>query len=394
MILTFKRKIILILFYNMVRRIKILDTTLRDGEQTPNISFNFNEKLKIMQNLDKLGVDICELGFPSASKEEYQIISELAKIPTNMELAVLVRMKKEDIFTAYTCLEKAKNKRIYLFYPCSDIHLKEKVNKTRKEALNIIKNNIIYARNLFNNIQFSVEDATRTDIDFLVEVYQTAIDSGANIIGIADTLGFTLPNEYGNIIKKLKKELRYENVSFSVHCHDDLGLATANTLAGILNGADQIEVTINGIGERAGNACLEEISVIIKTKLSEEYYTNLKHELIYPTSKLVENITQVKIPPNKAIIGDNAFKHASGIHQAGILKNPKTYHFFDPKMVGQDKIEIIIGKLSGSKGLKNKLKEMNLDTQKIDINKLLNELKKKSKISDEIILEEYNKFKE
>ncbi|VVU95143.1 HMGL-like [seawater metagenome] len=378
----------------MVKRIKILDTTLRDGEQTPNISFNLEEKLKIMRKLEELGVDICELGFPSASQNEYDIIFHLASLPTKMELAVLVRMKKEDILTASNCLRPAKKKRIYLFYPCSDIHLKEKVNKTREEALNIIKENIKIASMYFDTIQFSAEDATRTDIDFLIEAYQVAIDNGATIIGIADTLGFTLPDEYGNLIKKLKRELKYnkETVTFSVHCHNDLGLATANSLAGVLNGADQIEGTINGIGERAGNASLEEISVIIKTKLPEDYKTNLNHELIYSTSKLVENITQIKIPPNKAITGDNAFKHASGIHQAGIIKNPKLYHFFDPKMIGKDKIEIIIGKLSGSKGLEYKLKEMNLDTQKININKLLNELKKKSKISDEIILEEYNKF--
>jgi len=375
-----------------LKNIKIFDTTLRDGEQTPKVYFDRESKLSIIKKLEKMKINVCEIGMPISSEKDFADIQYLTSQNIDIEFAALSTMDEKSIFKTYECLKNAKKKRIHLFFPTSEIHLKHKFNIEKEECLNIIEKHIKYAKKYFENVQFAAEDATRTDLNFLISVYQRAIDSGATYLTIPDTVGICTPEQYGSIIKFIKQNLNYNgNIKFSLHCHNDLGLATANTLYGILNGGDEVQCTINGIGERAGNCCLEEIVSIIKYKM-ENYSTDINTEYLLETSKLVSKLSDIPVQPNKAIVGNNAFKHSSGIHQAAIIKNAQTYQFLNPKDFGIEKIEFIIDKSSGRSGLKHKLRELGINYDNINVELLLKNLKNKEYINDSII-EEINKIK-
>ena len=379
---------------NNIKKIEVFDTTLRDGEQTPNVSFDRESKLSIIKNLKKMKIDVCEIGMPISSHKDFTDINYLTSQDIDIEFVALSTIKKTDILKTYECLKNAKKKRIHLVFATSEINLKYRFKINKEECLNIIEEGIKYSKKYFDTVQFAAEDATRTELSFLKLVYQKAIDSGATYLTIPDTVGICTPDEYGYIIKFLKQNLDYnENIKFSLHCHNDLGLATANTLSGILNGGDEIQCTINGIGERSGNCPLEEIVAILKYK-TNKYYTVVNSKYLLETSKMVSKFSNIIVQANKAIVGDNSFKHASGIHQDGIIKNPKLYQFLNPEDFGIDKIELIIDKSSGRNGLKNKLKELNIDESKIDIKLLLENIKKNKIINDQIIIEEVNKIKD
>jgi len=355
----------------MTERVYVLDTTLRDGEQSPGVSMTLEEKLRLALQSEKLGVDIIEAGFSAASKGEFEAVLKIAKKIKKAMVAALCRINIEDIKKAWGSISHAVRPRIHTFIATSDIHMKHKLKKTPKEVLKMAVEGVKYAKSLTSDVQFSAEDATRSDRDFLCQIFEAVIKAGATTVNIADTVGYATPEEFSKLIKYvLKNTPGIGNVTVSVHCHDDLGMATANTLAAIKAGARQVEVTMNGIGERAGNAALEEVVMALKTR--KDYYsayTDIKTELIYPTSRMVSGITGMTVQPNKAVVGDNAFSHKAGIHQDGMLKNPLTYEIMTPKSVGREVEELIFGKHSGSNALRNKLEEMghNLSDEEFEI---------------------------
>ncbi len=307
--------------------------------------------------LQELNVDIIEAGFAFASKADFDSITEIARLIKNSTICSLARATKKDIDAAYESIKYAESKRIHTFIATSDIHLKHKLNKTQDEVLEMISNTVKYARNLCDNVEWSAEDATRTEIDYLIKCVQTAIKSGATTINLPDTVGFITPIEYKIMFEQVIKNVDCEGIVFSTHCHNDLGMATANAFAGICGGARQVECTINGIGERAGNTALEEFVMTLKTRSDLGFETNINAKQIKNASKLVQKITGFTIQPNKAIVGKNAFLHESGIHQDGILKNKSTYEIIDPEDIGIAVNPIVLGRLSGRAALKDKLKE-------------------------------------
>ncbi|MFA6456215.1 MAG: 2-isopropylmalate synthase [Bacteroidota bacterium] len=341
-------------------RVYIFDTTLRDGEQSPGASMNFNEKIRMARQLERLQVDAIEAGFPMASEGDFESVKEIAKQIRTVTVAGLCRANNNDIDRAWEALKHAQKPRIHTFIATSDIHLKYKLKKTRDEVLEAAVNAVRRAKSYCTDVEFSCEDASRSDIDFLCAVVEATIAEGATIINIPDTVGYSVPDEYGKIIRTLMERVpNIGNAIISVHCHDDLGLAVANSLAGVLNGARQIECTVNGIGERAGNASLEEIAMAIHTRGEVlKVSTNINTEEIYKTSKLLVSLTGMHVQRNKAIIGENAFAHEAGIHQDGMLKNPLTYEIMTPASVGIKHSTLVLGKHSGRHALKQRYEEL------------------------------------
>lgn len=346
----------------MGRTVKIFDTTLRDGEQTPGINLNSSDKLRIAHVLAKLGADVIEAGFPAASRADFSAVSKISEQVTAPVICALARADEKDIRLAADALSKARRKRIHVFLASSDIHLKYKLRITREEMLRITAQSVGYARSLCDEVQFSAEDASRTDPEFLCEVFRTAIASGACVVNIADTVGYAVPAEFASLVRNIIDGTpNIGSASVSVHCHNDLGLAVANSLAAVKAGADQVECTVNGLGERAGNAAMEEIVMALTTR--SEYF-GLSHGIntraFSEASKTVSAVTGVYVPPGKPVVGRNAFVHDAGIHQHGVLSNPLTYEIMTPQSVGISDQGIILGKLSGHHAFEEKLAELGL----------------------------------
>lgn len=352
--------------------IKIFDTTLRDGEQTPRVNLNAKEKLRIAKQLETLGVDIIEAGFAAASPGDFEAIELISQNIKNSTVTSLARAVKSDIEMAAKAIKKANKSRIHTFIATSPIHREFKLKMSKEEILKTVDEMVRYARTFTNDIEFSAEDAMRTEKEYLVEVYETAIKAGATTINIPDTVGYRTPQEMYDTVKYLKENIKgIENIDISVHCHNDLGLAVANSIAAVQAGATQIECTINGIGERAGNTSLEEVVMLFKTRkdLFADFTTNIETKQIYPTSKLVSLLTGVTTQPNKAIVGANAFSHESGIHQHGVLANPETYEIIKPEVVGRNVDSLVLGKLSGKHAFVDKLNSLGFsgfDDKKIE----------------------------
>lgn len=343
-----------------VKRVIVFDTTLRDGEQTPGVNFNINEKFEIAKQLATLGVDVIEAGFPAASNGDFEAVKNIADKLRGVTIAAMARSVKEDIDRASSALKNAERSRLHVFIATSDIHLKYKLKMSREEMLEKAVEMVKYAKGKFDEIQFSAEDASRTDWDFLVKVFSEVIDAGANVINIPDTVGYAMPREFGELVKYIKNNVpNIDGVIISAHCHNDLGLAVANSLSAIENGATQVEVTVNGIGERAGNAAMEEVVMALNTRKD---YFGLVHGIntkeIYNTSKLVSKLTGIDIPPNKAIIGANAFRHQAGIHQHGVINNRATYEIMKPEDIGIIPDTFALGKLSGRNAFELKVRQL------------------------------------
>lgn len=355
-----------------MQRIQIFDTTLRDGEQTPGVALGVSEKLEIAQSLARLKVDAIEAGFPCASVGDFKAVSAVAEKIRGPIITALARCNEADIDIARDALQKAEKSRIHVFLATSDIHMKYKLNMTAAEVLENVQKGVCYARNFVEQIEFSAEDASRSDWDFLCKVYETAIDSGATIINVPDTVGYAIPEEFGAMIKYLRNNIRnIDKAMISVHCHNDLGLAVANSLAAIKEGATQIETTINGIGERAGNTAMEELIMLLHTKQSVLPYTyGIDTKQIYRASRIVSTLTGVPVQPNKAVVGDNAFAHESGIHQHGVLNNPLTYEIMNPETIGISSNAIVLGKHSGKHAFADKLVSLGYDLTNAEIAKL------------------------
>jgi 2-isopropylmalate synthase len=334
-------------------RITIFDTTLRDGEQSPGCSMNRQEKLRLAHQLDRLGVDVIEAGFPIASDGDFESVKAIASVVRRPIIAGLARACRPDIERAWEALRDAARPRIHVFLATSDIHLKYKLRITRDQCVEQAREAIRFAKSLCDDVEFSPEDATRTDTDFLCRVLDAVVEAGATTLNIPDTVGYTIPAEFGDLIITIRQKVKgIENVTISAHCHNDLGMAVANALAAVSAGARQVECTINGIGERAGNASLEEIVMAMRVRPDRfDYETGVVGEQIFAASQMLSEITGVPVQPNKAIIGRNAFAHEAGIHQDGMLKNPLTYEIMTPKSVGVPDSKLVLGKHSGRHAL-------------------------------------------
>ncbi|MCI9508316.1 MAG: 2-isopropylmalate synthase [Angelakisella sp.] len=346
-----------------MRMIRIFDTTLRDGEQAPGCTMNPGEKLTLAKQLERLGVDVIEAGFPVASPDDFAAVETIARTVTRSTVAALCRAVRGDIEAAAKALAPAQKPRLHVFLATSDLHLREKLAITREKALEMIAENVAYACTLCKDVEFSAEDATRSDREFLLTALNAAIDAGAETINVPDTVGYITPEEMGDLIAWLKKNLHRKKdggeVTLSVHCHNDLGMAVANSLAAIRAGADQVEGTINGIGERAGNVSLEEVIMALDTR--DQLYqaeTEINLRQIYRTCRLVSTIIGQKIPPNKPVVGRNAFNHEAGIHQHGVLKNPLTYEIMSPERIGIYDNDLVLGKHSGKHAFAQRVEEL------------------------------------
>lgn len=375
----------------MTDRLFIFDTTLRDGEQVPGCQLNTVEKIQVAKQLEQLGVDVIEAGFPISSPGDFNSVIEISKAVTWPVICALTRAVEKDIDVAAESLKYAKHKRIHTGIGTSDSHIKYKFQSNREEILERAVAAVKYAKRYVDDVEFYAEDAGRTDNEYLARVVEAVIKAGATVVNIPDTTGYCLPDEYGNKIKYLIEHVDgIDKAIISTHCHNDLGLATANTLSGVLNGALQVEVTINGIGERAGNTSLEEISMILKChKLDIE--TNINTTKIYPTSRMVSSLMNMPVQPNKAIVGRNAFAHSSGIHQDGVLKNVSTYEIMNPKDVGLDDNSIVLTARSGRAALRYRLSVLGVeveDEEKVDkiYQKFLKLADQKKEVNDDDIL--------
>ena len=340
--------------------IKIFDTTMRDGEQSPGASMNIEEKVKIAQALENLGVDIIEAGFPAASKGDFNAVKEISSIVKDSQICALSRASQSDIQSAADALKSASRPRIHTFISTSELHMKHKLQLDPDQVYQKVIDSVSFARNLCDDIEWSCEDGTRTDLDFMCKTVEAAIKNGASTINIPDTVGYSVPEEFTKIITHLRNNVpNIDKVTLSTHCHNDLGLAVANSLAGVKAGARQIECTINGLGERAGNAALEEVVMAIRTRNDlMPFNTNIKTEQLSKTSKLVSTVTGFPVQFNKAIVGKNAFAHEAGIHQDGMLKNAKTYEIMTPESVGVSESNLVMGKHSGRHAFKQKVIEL------------------------------------
>ncbi len=334
-------------------RITVFDTSLRDGEQSPGCSMNQQEKLRLAHQLDRLGVDVIEAGFPMASEGDFEAVRAISAVVRRPIIAALARACRPDIERAWQALQGAARPRIHVFLATSDIHLQYKLRMTRDQCLAQARDAVRLAKSLCHDVEFSPEDATRTDPDFLCRVLDAVVEAGATTLNIPDTVGYTMPTEFGDLIATIRRRVRgIEKVTISAHCHNDLGLAVANTLAAIAAGARQVECTINGIGERAGNASLEEIVMAMRVRPDRyPYETSIVGEHLFGASQLLSEITGVPVQPNKAITGRNAFAHEAGIHQDGVLKNPLTYEIMTPQSVGVPDSTLVLGKHSGRHAL-------------------------------------------
>jgi 2-isopropylmalate synthase len=340
--------------------VRIFDTTLRDGEQSPGFSMTVPEKIRMARQLEALGVDIIESGFPIASQGDLEGTRAVSREIRSCTVAALARARRDDIDAALEGLKDAVHPRLHTFLATSDLHLTHKLRITREECLEAISNNVRYARERCAEVEFSAEDASRTDIQFLCEAVSRAVRAGATIINLPDTVGYAVPEEYGAMFRRVIEHLDGANgVTLSAHCHDDLGLGVANSLAAVQAGVRQLELTINGIGERAGNAALEEVVVLLNVRQSTlGVNTNVRLNQLYAASRLLTEITGAVVAPNKAVVGANAFAHEAGIHQDGILKNPLTYEIISPEAVGVPKRQLVLGKHSGRNALRAALVEI------------------------------------
>ncbi|HMK44645.1 MAG TPA: 2-isopropylmalate synthase [Dissulfurispiraceae bacterium] len=362
----------------MMKTVKIFDTTLRDGEQSPGASMNVDEKLQVARQLVKLGVDIIEAGFPIASPGDFEAVHRIASEVRGATIAALARAREQDIERAAAAVKPAESGRIHTFIATSDIHLQHKLRMSRDEVLDAAVKAVRHARNFTDDVEFSAEDATRSDRDYLCHVTEAAITAGAATINIPDTVGYTVPQEFEELIAYLFNRVpNIDKAAISVHCHNDLGLAVANSLAAILKGAGQVECTINGIGERAGNASLEEIVMALKTRPKFFHAdTRIVTPEIYKTSRLVSKITGMVVQPNKAIVGANAFAHEAGIHQDGFLKERSTYEIMEPEVVGIPQSKLVLGKHSGRHAFKARLLELGYDLMDDELNRAFDKFKK------------------
>ena len=355
-------------------KIAVFDTTLRDGEQSPGCSMYLEEKIEMAEQLERLGVDVIEAGFPIASDGDFRAVQAVSSRCRTATIAGLARTIETDIVRAGEALRGARRSRIHTFVATSDIHMQYKLNKSRAEVLQMTKNAVRTASTLADEVEFSAEDATRSDIEFICEVFAAAVENGATILNVPDTVGYTLPTEYGNLIRTVKERVVGDKpVTISVHCHNDLGLAVANTLAAIDAGARQIECTINGIGERAGNASLEEVIMALAVRADKMPYTNnIDTSGLYPASQMLSSIISFGVQPNKAIVGRNAFAHEAGIHQHGVLSNPLCYEIMTPESVGVPKNDIVLGKHSGRHALLSRYEELGFRFDTDEINAIYN----------------------
>ncbi|OGW40933.1 MAG: 2-isopropylmalate synthase [Nitrospirae bacterium RBG_13_39_12] len=387
-----------------MRKIKIFDTTLRDGEQSPGASMNIGEKLMLAKQLARLGVDIIEAGFAISSIGDFEAIKTIGNEVEGPIICSLARAKEEDIKRAWEAVKNAPKKRIHTFHSTSDIHLKYQFRVSREEALKRSIEMVKLARSFVKDVEFSPMDATRTDINYLCEVVEAVIDAGASTVNIPDTVGYSIAAEFGAMIKTIRDKVKnIDKAVISVHCHNDLGLASSNSLAAVLNGAGQIECTINGIGERAGNCSMEEVVMALRTRRDIfNADTNINTEEIMKSSKLVTKITGISVQPNKAIVGANAFAHESGIHQDGLLKEKTTYEIIRPESVGLHSTKLVLGKHSGRHAFKTRLKELGYDLTSDELNNAFEQFKRladqKKDIFDEdisaLITEEVTKVPE
>jgi len=361
-----------------MRTIKIFDTTLRDGEQSPGASMNTGEKLQVARQLARLGVDIIEAGFAIASPGDFEAIKTIGGEVEGPVICSLARAKEEDIKRAWEALKDTPNRRIHTFHSTSDIHLEHQYRISRDEALKRSVDMVKLAKSYVDDVEFSPMDATRTDMDFLCEVVAAVIEAGALTVNIPDTVGYSIPSEFGAMIKELRdRTANIKNAVIAVHCHNDLGLATANSLAAVLNGAGQIECTINGIGERAGNCSMEEVVMAIRTRRDIfNADTNIVSEEIMRSSRLVTTVTGMSVQPNKAIVGANAFAHESGIHQDGLLKEKTTYEIITPESIGLRKTQFVLGKHSGRNAFRTRLGELGYTLSDDELNNAFTRFKK------------------
>ena len=374
-------------------KVYIFDTTLRDGEQVPGCKLDTKSKLSIAERLDEMGVDIIEGGFPVSSPGDFKSVDEISKLVKNSQVCGLTRAVEKDIDVAAESLKNAKYPRIHTGIGTSDYHIKHKFNSTKEKILERATSAVRYAKNKVEDIEFYAEDAGRTKNDFLAKVCEEVIKAGATVLNIPDTTGYCLPEEYGEKIKYLKENVKgIEKAIISCHCHNDLGLATANSISGVNNGARQIECTINGIGERAGNTSLEEVVMILRQHPSLKLQTSIKSKYLYSTSLLVSDLMGIIVQPNKAVIGSNAFAHSSGIHQDGVIKNRETYEIIDPKDVGVDKSSIILTARSGRAALAYRAKNIGFELDKIQLDKVYNEFLKLADAKKEIYDDDIQKI--
>jgi 2-isopropylmalate synthase len=374
------------------QRLQIFDTTLRDGEQSPGCSMDLNEKVRMAHKLEELGVDIIEAGFPIASEGDFNAVEAVATQCRNVTVAALCRTLEQDVARAAEALARAAHPRIHTVVATSDIHLEHKLRKTRSEVIEMTRSAVSMARNFAEEVEFSAEDATRSDVDYLCEVLSVAVEAGASVLNVPDTVGYTMPIEFARLVRTIhERVVKDRDVTISVHCHNDLGLAVANSLAAIEAGARQVECTINGIGERAGNASLEEIVMALHVRADQlPFVTGINTRELYPTSQLLSAIVGFDVQPNKAIVGRNAFAHEAGIHQHGVINNPLCYEIMTPESVGVSANSLVLGKHSGRHALAlrytelgYRLTSMELDTAYVEFTALAD---RKKRIYDQDLL--------
>ncbi|CAH0203362.1 2-isopropylmalate synthase [Chryseobacterium sp. Bi04] len=366
-------------------KIEIFDTTLRDGEQVPGCKLNTEQKLIIAERLDKLGIDIIEAGFPISSPGDFESVSEISKLVKNAKVCGLTRANKKDIEVAAEALKFAKRPRIHTGIGTSESHIRYKFNSTKDDILERAAEAVRYAKTYVEDVEFYAEDAGRTDNEYLAQVCEAVIKAGATVLNIPDTTGYCLPEEYGQKIKYLRENVKgIEKAVLSCHCHNDLGLATANSIAGVMNGARQIECTINGLGERAGNTALEEVVMILKQHKDLNLHTDVNSRMLNEMSLMVSDLMGMSVQPNKAIVGANAFAHSSGIHQDGVIKNRETYEIIDPEEVGVSTSSIILTARSGRSALAYRFKHIGFDVTKNELDYLYQEFLKVADLKKEI----------
>ncbi len=373
-------------------RVSIFDTTLRDGEQSPGCSMNLTEKVRMASKLQELGVDIIEAGFPIASEGDFAAVRAVAAQCRKVKVAALCRTSDLDVARAAEALKYAARPRIHTFCATSDIHLEHKLKKTRAEVIEMTRAAVRMARSYAEDVEFSAEDATRSDIDYLCEVLDVAVDAGASVLNVPDTVGYTTPPEYTRLVQQVRERVvRDREVIISVHCHNDLGLAVANSLAAIEAGARQVECTINGIGERAGNASLEEIVMALHVRADRlPFEVGINTRELYPTSQLLSSIVGFEVQPNKAIVGRNAFAHEAGIHQHGVINNPLCYEIMTPESVGVPANSLVLGKHSGRHALSLRYNELGYDVTPAELDaayrKFTNLADRKKRIYDQDLI--------
>ncbi|MFH1113558.1 MAG: 2-isopropylmalate synthase, partial [Pseudomonadota bacterium] len=373
----------------MSRKIHVFDTTLRDGEQVPGAKLNKRQKIEIARQLEKLGVDVIEAGFPCSSPEDLRAVQAVSEQVRGPVIAGLARAVAQDIDAAWEAVKPAERPRIHVFLGSSDVHLLKKLQQDRESALQMAVDAVRRAKSYCEDIEYSTEDASRTDFEYLCRVVDAVLKAGATVVNIPDTVGYAVPEEFGELIRKLKERVPgLDNAVLSAHCHDDLGLAVANSMAAIRNGADQVECTINGMGERAGNASLEEIVMILRTRhATYNAHTDIRTEEIYRTSRMVSRVMNVPVQPNKAIVGANAFAHSSGIHQDGILKDRSTYEIMKPEDVGIRRSQLVLTARSGRAALRHRLSDLGYTLDKDQFervhNRFLNVADRKKEIGSE-----------